>query len=146
MRLGARFRLLGPAHVAEVAWREAPLHLAKLVTFMNVSGPPLARLLRLLDATPNSWWSCTTTWTCRSGRCVAPPGPPWGASTGWSRSWAPWAPRRCGASRSGWGDPRRGDEVVDWVLTPFSDEGAALPGVIERAADAALQLAGGDPA
>src|SRR4029453_19637996 len=51
-RLDARFRLLGPAHVAEVDWREAPLHLAKLVTFMNVSGPPLARLLRLLAATP----------------------------------------------------------------------------------------------
>ena len=51
-RLDARFRLRGPAHVAEAAWQGGPLHLAKLVSFMNVSGPPLARLLRLLDATP----------------------------------------------------------------------------------------------
>src|SRR5262245_60294753 len=51
-RLDARFRLRGPAQVAETAWDGAPLHLAKLVSFMNVSGPPVARLLRLLDATP----------------------------------------------------------------------------------------------
>jgi hypothetical protein len=33
---------------------------------------------------------------------------------------------------------------VDWVLTPFSaEEREALPGVIERAADAAVALAAG---
>ncbi|HEY7139943.1 MAG TPA: aminoacyl-tRNA hydrolase, partial [Methylomirabilota bacterium] len=51
-RLDGRFRLRGPAHVAEAAWQGVSLHLAKLVSFMNVSGPPLARLLRLLDLTP----------------------------------------------------------------------------------------------
>ena len=46
----------------------------------------------------------------------------------------------------GVGRPATRDEVTDWVLTPFSDEEKeALPGVIERAADAALRLAGGDP-
>jgi peptidyl-tRNA hydrolase len=44
------------------------------------------------------------------------------------------------------GRPATRDEVVDWVLTRFSDEEReALPGVIERAADAALALAAGAP-
>jgi PTH1 family peptidyl-tRNA hydrolase len=44
----------------------------------------------------------------------------------------------------GVGRPATRDEVVDWVLTPFSDEEReALPGVLERAADAALGLAAG---
>ena len=42
----------------------------------------------------------------------------------------------------GVGRPATRDEVTDWVLTPFSnEEREALPGVIERAADAALGLA-----
>src|SRR5262245_27771188 len=51
-RLNARFRIRGPSHVADATRDGTTLHLAKLVSFMNVSGPPLARLLRLLDATP----------------------------------------------------------------------------------------------
>jgi peptidyl-tRNA hydrolase, PTH1 family len=44
----------------------------------------------------------------------------------------------------GVGRPATRGEVVDWVLTRFSDEERqALPGVIGRAADAALALAGG---
>ena len=43
----------------------------------------------------------------------------------------------------GVGRPATRDEVVDWVLTGFSDEEqSALPEVIGRAADAALALAG----
>ena len=85
-RFDARFRLRGPAHVAEATWQGGPLHLAKLVSFMNVSGPPLARLLRLLDATPTSSSWCTTTWICLSGRsgpgCVVA----MADITAWSRS------------------------------------------------------------
>jgi len=44
------------------------------------------------------------------------------------------------------GRPGTRDEVVDWVLARFSDEEReALPGVIERAADAALALAASAP-
>src|SRR5262245_14321736 len=42
----------------------------------------------------------------------------------------------------GVGRPAGKDEVVDWVLTGFlPDEQEALPGVVERAADAVLELA-----
>ena len=51
-RLGARFRLQGPAHVAEVPCREPALYLAKLLAVMNVSGPSVGRLLRLLALEP----------------------------------------------------------------------------------------------
>jgi PTH1 family peptidyl-tRNA hydrolase len=44
----------------------------------------------------------------------------------------------------GVGRPGTREEVVDWVLTPFSaEEREALPGVIQRAADAAVALATG---
>src|SRR4029450_4896890 len=52
-RLCARCRVRGPAHVAEGVWQGVPLQLAKLVSFMNVSGPVVARLLRVLDAHPD---------------------------------------------------------------------------------------------
>jgi PTH1 family peptidyl-tRNA hydrolase len=43
----------------------------------------------------------------------------------------------------GVGRPASRDQVVDWVLTSFSDEERdALPGVIQRASDAALALSG----
>jgi PTH1 family peptidyl-tRNA hydrolase len=44
----------------------------------------------------------------------------------------------------GVGRPGTRDEIVDWVLTPFSaEEQAALAAVVERGADAALALARG---
>jgi peptidyl-tRNA hydrolase len=43
----------------------------------------------------------------------------------------------------GIGRPATQDAVVDWVLTGFPrDERAALPGVVEAAAEAALALVG----
>jgi PTH1 family peptidyl-tRNA hydrolase len=147
VRLGARFRLLGPAHVAEVAWREAPLHLAKLVTFMNVSGPPLARLLRLLDATPEQLVVVHDDLDLPFGTVRVRHRGRHGGHHGMESVLGTLGTQEVRRVKIGVGRPATRDEVVDWVLTPFSDEErAALPGVIERAADAALQLAGGDPA
>jgi peptidyl-tRNA hydrolase, PTH1 family len=145
-RLGARFRLRGPAHVAEAAWREAPLHLAKLVTFMNVSGPPLARLLRLLDATPEQLVVVYDDLDLPFGAVRVRHRGRHGGHHGMESVLGTLGTQEVRRVKIGVGRPATRDEVVDWVLTPFSDEErAALPGVIERAADAALQLAGGDP-
>jgi PTH1 family peptidyl-tRNA hydrolase len=47
----------------------------------------------------------------------------------------------------GIGRPASKDEVVDWVLTEFTPaEREALPGVIEQAADAVLDLLASPPA
>jgi PTH1 family peptidyl-tRNA hydrolase len=143
-RLDARFRLRGPAHVAEAAWQGGPLHLAKLVSFMNVSGPPLARLLRLLDATSSQLvvvyddldLPFGTVRTRQRGRH--------GGHHGMESILASVGTQEVRRVKIGVGRPATRDEVVDWVLTGFSrEEREALPGVIERAADAALGLAVG---
>jgi PTH1 family peptidyl-tRNA hydrolase len=143
-RLDGRFRLRGPAHVAEAAWRGRPLHLAKLVSFMNVSGPPVVRLLRLLEAAPDQLvvvhddldLPFGTVRTRQRGRP--------GGHHGMESILATLGTLEVRRVKIGVGRPGTRDEVVDWVLTPFSDEERdALPEVIERAADAALALAAG---
>jgi PTH1 family peptidyl-tRNA hydrolase len=147
-RFGARFRLLGPAHVAEAEWREAPLYLAKLVTFMNVSGPPLARLLRLLDATPYQLVVVYDDLDLPFGTVRVRLRGRHGGHHGMESVLETLGTQEVRRVKIGVGRPatRDRDEVSDWVLTPFSEEEReALPGVIERAAEAALRLAGGDP-
>jgi PTH1 family peptidyl-tRNA hydrolase len=141
-RFDARFRLRGPAHVAETVWHGAPLHLAKLVSFMNLSGPPAARLLRLLDATPEQLvvvyddldLPFGTVRTRQRGRH--------GGHHGMESILTTLGTQEVRRVKIGVGRPATRDEVVDWVLTRFSnEEREALPGVIAHAADAALALA-----
>jgi PTH1 family peptidyl-tRNA hydrolase len=145
-RLDARFRLRGPAHVAEAVWHEAPLYLAKIVSFMNVSGPPVARLLRLLDTTPAQLvvvyddldLPFGTVRTRQRGRH--------GGHHGMESILMTMGTQEVRRVKIGVGRPDTRDEVVDWVLTRFSDEEReALSGVLERAADAALALVAGIP-
>ncbi len=42
----------GPAMIARAAWRGEPLHLIKPISFMNVSGPVVAKALRAVHAEP----------------------------------------------------------------------------------------------
>jgi PTH1 family peptidyl-tRNA hydrolase len=145
-RLDARFRLRGPAHVAETAWRGAPLHLAKLVSFMNVSGPPLARLLRLLDATAAELVVVYDDLDLPFGTVRTRLRGRHGGHHGMESILTALGTQEVRRVKIGVGRPATRDEVVDWVLTRFSDEEReALPGVIERAADAALALAAGAP-
>jgi PTH1 family peptidyl-tRNA hydrolase len=145
-RLDARFRLRGPAHVAEAAWQGGPLHLAKLVSFMNVSGPPLARLLRLLDATPSQLVVVHDDLDLPFGTVRARQRGRHGGHHGMESILATLGTQEVRRVKIGVGRPATRDEVVDWVLTGFSnEERKALPGVIERAADAALGLAVGAP-
>jgi peptidyl-tRNA hydrolase, PTH1 family len=141
-RFDARFRLRGPAHVAETVWHGVPLHLAKLVSFMNLSGPPAARLLRLLDATPEQLvvvyddldLPFGTVRTRQRGRH--------GGHHGMESILTTLGTQEVRRVKIGVGRPATRDEVVDWVLTRFSnEEREALPGVIAHAADAALALA-----
>jgi peptidyl-tRNA hydrolase, PTH1 family len=145
-RLDTRFRLRGPAHVAEAKWHGAPLRLAKVVSFMNLSGPPVARLLRLLDTTPAELvvvyddldLPFGTVRTRQRGRH--------GGHHGIESILTTLGTQEVRRVKIGVGRPATRDQVVDWVLTGFSDEEReALPGVLERAADAALGLAAGTP-
>src|SRR5215831_3780506 len=145
-RLDARFRLRGPAHVAEAAWHGARLHLAKVVSFMNVSGPPVARLLRLLDATAAQLVVVYDDQDLPFGTVRPRQRGRHGGHHGMESILTTLGTQEVRRVKIGVGRPATRDEVVDWVLTPFSDEEReALPGVLERAADAALELAVGTP-
>ena len=141
-RLEARFRLRGPAHVAEAVWQDVPLHLAKLVSFMNVSGPPVARLLRLLEATPDQLVVVYDDLDLPFGTVRIRQRGRHGGHHGMQSILTTLGIQEVRRVKIGVGRPATRDQVVDWVLTSFSDEERdALPGVIERAADAALALA-----
>ncbi len=143
-RLGVRFRLRGPAHVAEAVWEGAPLHLAKLVSFMNISGPPLARLLRLLDRDPSQLVVVYDDLDLPFGTVRTRLRGRHGGHHGMESILVTLGTQEVRRVKLGVGRPGTRDEIVDWVLTPFSaDEQAALPAVVERAADAALALARG---
>ena len=142
-RFRARFRLCGPAHVAETVWQDAPLHLAKLVSFMNVSGPSVARLLRLLDATPDRLVVVYDDLDLPFGTIRTRQRGRHGGHRGMESILTTLGIQEVRRVKIGVGRPATRDQVVDWVLTSFSaEERDALPGVIERAADAALALAG----
>ena len=143
-RLDARFRLRGPARVAEALLGGMPLHLAKLVSFMNVSGPPLARLLRLLDVDPRRLVVVHDDLDLPFGTVRSRLRGRYGGHHGMESILATLGTQEVRRVKIGVGRPETRAEIVDWVLTPFSaEERDALPAVIERAADAALALAAG---
>ena len=142
-RFQVRLRLHGPAYVAETVWQDAPLHLAKLVSFMNVSGPPMARLLRLLDATPGRLVVVYDDLDLPFGTIRTRQRGRHGGHHGMESVLTTLGIQEVRRVKIGVGRPATRDQVVDWVLTSFSpEERDALPGVIERGADAALALAG----
>jgi PTH1 family peptidyl-tRNA hydrolase len=143
-RLDVRFRLRGPAQVADAVSDGAPLYLAKLVSFMNVSGPPLARLLRLLDADPGRLVVVYDDLDLPFGTVRTRLRGRYGGHHGMESILTTLGTQDVRRVKIGVGRPESRAEVVDWVLTPFStEEREALPGVIERAADAAVALAAG---
>jgi PTH1 family peptidyl-tRNA hydrolase len=143
-RLDARFRLRGPAQVAEALSGGMPLYLAKLVSFMNVSGPPLARLLRLLDVDPRRLIVVHDDLDLPFGTVRSRLRGRYGGHHGMESILTTLGTQEVRRVKIGVGRPETRGEIVDWVLTPFSaEERDALPAVIERAADAAIALAAG---
>jgi PTH1 family peptidyl-tRNA hydrolase len=143
-RLDARFRLRGPAQVAEALSGGIRLYLAKLVSFMNVSGPPLARLLRLLDVDPRRLVVVHDDLDLPFGTVRSRLRGRYGGHHGMESILTTLGTQEVRRVKIGVGRPETRGEIVDWVLTPFSaEERDALPAVIERAADAAVALAAG---
>lgn len=141
-RLDARFRLRGPAHVAEGVSGGTPLYLAKLVSFMNVSGSPLVRLLRLLGLDAEQLVVVYDDLDLPFGTVRTRLRGRHGGHRGMESILTTLGTQEIRRVKIGVGRPGSRGEIVDWVLTPFSaEERDALPAVIERAADAALALA-----
>src|SRR5262249_24199836 len=110
-------------------WREEPLYLAKVVSFMNLSGPPVARLLRLLGTTPEQLvvvyddldLPFGTVRTRQRGRH--------GGHHGLEAILTTLATHEVRRVKIGVGRPATRDEVVDWVLRRFrTRSGRPCPG------------------
>lgn len=145
-RLAARFRVRGPAAMAEATWAGETVHLAKPLSFMNLVGPGVARLLRRLDLGPAALLVVHDDLDLPLGRVrVRHQGRPGGHNGVRSviEALGTEAFRRV---KVGIGRPGTRDEVVDWVLTPFTrEEREVVPAVVARAADLVLDLLAGAP-
>jgi len=141
-RLQGRFRARGPATVAEVAWQDTPLFLAKPFAYMNVVGPVVVRLLWTLDLTPGALVVVHDDLDLPFGRVRVRHQGRSGGHNGLRSLIAALGTEAFRRVKVGVGRPGTRDEVVDWlVTTPFTrDEEQALPEIVERAADAALGL------
>jgi PTH1 family peptidyl-tRNA hydrolase len=140
-RLGGRFRARGPAAVAEVVWLGEPLYLAKPFSFMNVVGGSVKRLLHLYGLGPEALVVVYDDLDLPFGRVRVRHQGRHGGHNGVRSLLDVLGTDQIRRVKVGVGRPQSRDDVVDWLLTPFErDEEAALPEIVERAAQATLDL------
>ncbi len=141
-RLGHRFRLRGPAALAEAEWGGDRLYLAKPVAFMNAAGPAVARLLRELRLDAAALVVVHDDLDLPFGRVRMRHRGGHGGHNGVRSLIETLGTEEFRRVKVGIGRPGTKEEVVDWVLTEFTgEERVALPEVLERAAQAVLELA-----
>jgi PTH1 family peptidyl-tRNA hydrolase len=146
-RLGGRFEPRGPAAVAETRWAGGPLFLAKPAGFMNAVGPVVGRLLADLGLGPGELVVVYDDLDLPFGRVRRRRQGRHGGHNGVRSLIDALETQAFRRVKIGIGRPASKDEVVDWVLTEFTPaEREALPGVIEQAADAVLELLASPPA
>ena len=108
---------------------------------MNVSGPPVARLLGPLAATPAGLVVVYDDLDLPFGTVRIRQKGRHGGHRGMLSVLQALGTEEVRRVKIGVGRPGTRDEVVDWVLTPFSpEERDALDGILEEAAEAALSL------
>ncbi len=145
--LGGRFRLRGAAALVEGEWGGRRLYLAKPVAFMNVIGPSVARLLRALDLDPTALILVYDDLDLAFGRVRIRQKGRHGGHNGVRSVIEALGTEAFRRVKVGIGRPTSKEDVVDWLLTPFTpEERRALPPILDHAAAAALELAAaGDP-
>ncbi len=141
-RLAHRLRGRRPAALTEVEWAGNRLYLAKPVAFMNAVGPPVARLLRDLRLEPADLIVVYDDLDLPFGRVRIRQKGRHGGHNGVRSLIESLGTEAFRRVKVGIGRPATRDEVVDWVLTEFTrEEREELPALLERAADAVLELA-----
>lgn len=141
-RFDCRFHRRGPALLAEAEWGKARLYLARPTSFMNVVGPAVARLLGELALEPPALIVVYDDLDLPFGRVRARHKGRHAGHNGMRSLIEALGTDAIRRVKVGIGRPASREEVVDWVLTPFTpEERAALPEVLERAADEVLELA-----
>ena len=139
--LGGRFRREGAAHVAHGRWRDQTVHLVKPVTFMNVSGPAVAAVLRRLDAVPADLILVYDDIDLPLGTVRTRMKGSHGGHNGVRSVLAALGTEEIRRVKVGIGRPDRKDDVSDHVLTTFDpDEIPVVDQAVETAADRVLEL------
>jgi PTH1 family peptidyl-tRNA hydrolase len=143
-RLGCRFDPWGArglALVAHAALGDRPLALAKPLAFMNVIGPPVARLLAGLGLDPAALIVVHDDLDLPFGQVRTRLRGRAGGHNGVRSLIEALGTQELRRVKVGIGRPDHRDDVADWVLTGFEPEEIdGLPAIVERAADRALEL------
>jgi PTH1 family peptidyl-tRNA hydrolase len=141
-RLGGRFQALAGAVVAEAPGPAGRLLLAKPVAFMSGSGAAVARLLAALGLAPADIILTYDDLDLPLGTVRARQAGRHGGHNGVRSVLEALGTEDVRRVKVGIGRPAARQDVVEWVLGPFSAaEREALPAVLDRAADLVLALA-----
>lgn len=140
-RLAARFHQRRSREVASVEWNGETLYLLKPSSFMNVTGPAVARLLRRLALTPADVIVVYDDIDLPLGKVRLRLKGSHGGHNGMRSIIETLGTSELRRVKVGIGRPPLKDDVVEYVLTPFSrDELPLVEAACDEAADAALKL------
>ena len=140
-RLSGRWERSGSAHLFRTEWNGATLYLAKLSTFMNVSGPEVRRLLRSHRLKPEHLILVHDDIDLQLGKVRVRQKGRHGGHNGVRSVLEALGTDAVRRVKIGIGRPGTKDEVVDFVLTRFDEnEMPEIEAACERAADEVLAL------
>ena len=146
-RLPGQWERVGSARLYRSEWKGENLYLAKLSTYMNLSGPAVARLLDSLRLTPDALILVHDDIDLQLGKVRVRHKGKHGGHHGIQSVLETLGTDAVRRVKLGVGRPTTKDEVVDFVLTEFeTDELQEIEAACERAADAVLALVETPPA
>lgn len=129
------------AEVAEAKIGTERVLLCKPMEFMNVSGQPVVRVASFWKVEPSRTVVIHDDLDLPFGRMKVGQGGGHGGNNGVRSILAEWGTPDFHRVRVGIGRPAPGRDASGWVLSGFSEaDRRALPGVLERAADAATAI------
>ena len=140
-RLRGKWERAGSAQLSQGEWEGETLYLAKLSTYMNVSGPAVARLLQHLHLTPDALILVHDDIDLALGKVRVRQKGRHGGHKGVQSVLDSLGTQAIRRVKIGVGRPTTKKAVVDYVLTRFDEEEIAeIEAACERAADAVLKL------
>jgi PTH1 family peptidyl-tRNA hydrolase len=145
-RLRGRWERAGSAQLYESEWKGEPLYLAKLSTYMNVSGPAVARLLRHLHLASEALILIYDDIDLALGKVRVRQKGRHGGHKGVQSVLDSLGTQAIRRVKIGVGRPTTKEKVVDHVLTRFDhDELPEIEAACELAAESVLTLVEAGP-
>ena len=146
-RLPGQWERARSSRVYRSEWKGETLYLAKLSTYMNRSGPAVARLLESLSLTPGALILVHDDIDLQLGKVRVRQKGKHGGHHGVQSVIETLGTEAVRRVKLGVGRPAMKDEVIDFVLTEFeTNELREIETACERAADAVLALVEAPPA